>query len=218
MKSNNDLALNGCSDPGRTETRNSLSSAAIRKLIGINIADLKRLLAATSFAVCAALLTSAVHAQTPVTVTNPTAQPIPVKDQFNGALQPVTFYADLTLYTQNMSPKPVYTVPDGKRLVIESCSAFAMSNSHGSFPVYFRIRTSAANQYGSTYLPAGPMMSSGSHTFQAASTSLRAYADANTSVAVGIGTVEGQWDTPLSGAVSCYGYLVDLPKFIATIY
>lgn len=94
-----------------------------------------------------ALLTMGLaSAQTPVTVTNPTNTPVPVKDQDQPAKHRVTLYANLlatgTSFGSSMrdlETGAVFQVPSGKRLVVESFSTNAESIAGNKIRFYLEL-------------------------------------------------------------------------------
>ena len=79
-----------------------------------------------------------------VVVTNTSAQPVPTKDQNNGAYQPFTFTGSVT--TNGASGTATVTVPAGKRLVIEHISGEVEITSSGSLPSYSVHTVSHGNE------------------------------------------------------------------------
>lgn len=111
---------------------------------------------------------------TPVLVTNTTSQPVPTAAQGTTAVsdvdgpgrQPFTYYATLTFSpgfaaAGALDPQP-FTVPAGKRLVIEFASAYAQIPG-GQNVIFARIDTSQATaekiyltmEHSATFLQAG---------------------------------------------------------------
>lgn len=69
-----------------------------------------------------------------VTVNNPTGSPVPVRDVDHAALQPVSGECDAVYGTvTNLKQCALYTVPAGKRLVVETVM-YQLSIDTGAFP------------------------------------------------------------------------------------
>ena len=122
----------------------------------------------------------------------------PVRDITNPALQPVQFF---------LSERFPYSVPMGKRLVIEHASADIFEPT-GSFMSSLAINTNLAGQAGLHFLPKTFMASYATGEEWAVAQPLRLYADPGTQVrAALIGTNVNQ----ISVFLEISGYLVDIP-------
>ena len=171
-----------------------------------------RTVQSTSFRLCLVLssimtIVPAVSAQTPVVVANTAAQALPVKDLFNGALQPVTIAITLDVLSGDTRfTGATYQVPFGKRLILESYSTYATSSTPGT-KVVFSIQQPRLHGNPTLFFPAMQTDPSG---FPATDLgNLRAYMDAGSYVVPGglrntaVGT--------MSVRMVISGHLVDVP-------
>jgi hypothetical protein len=150
-----------------------------------------------------------------VFVNNPATDPVRVRS-VNDGIQPVQAHASCTTNALGCLPN-IYTVPAGKRLVIEYVSAEACLLP--GVAALFSISTSVGGQYVTHYLPGTPPANSpGSvqfgcnaspSSFVTAGAQVRIYADAGT-------TIQGEAArNPVTGVINAdlaiSGYLIDVP-------
>jgi hypothetical protein len=134
-----------------------------------------------------------------ISVGNLGDSPLPVRDVDNPARQPVQFKLGAT---------DSYTVPNGKRLVIEYVSAEIFSFSSCTLTVA-RLKTTAGGveQEHQFYLQL--VGTNVTNRYYAANQQTRLYADPNTEVVPGSALVCSGFNQIQSTVIS--GYLVDLP-------
>ena len=118
------------------------------------------------------------------------------------AKQPVRFAASLIGVVGEVATDAPYTVPAGKRLVIEYVSA--KSNTNGDKNTYTVEVDAGSASYSSAFFNLGPSAA----PFTAVSQPVRLYADAGTAVNV---TLFPSRNNASDVTVSITGYLVDVP-------
>jgi hypothetical protein len=151
----------------------------------------------------------AVQGTPSVTVTNTAAHPVPTRSQDEPGLQPVQ-RTDLVIFAagEQVKDKTLYTVPAGKRLVIEEASVRAQLFTGVSQSMVFLRATGGG--FGVHYVPltsVGPV--DGMGTVLVGTELLRGYADpgVNVDASVTLNTASG------SGGrfeVTFTGHLIDL--------
>ena len=144
-------------------------------------------------------------AATAVTVTNPVANPVRTRAADNPAFQPVQFrtYIEIPDATSSAA-KSVYTVPAGKRLVIQTLSMYRTGTVTSGQSVQVFIDASFEGAYVSVALPSVPATGTDPGTTLTAP----CYADPGTSVEFydyRTGSSGDEFDY-----VSVIGYLVNL--------
>lgn len=151
-------------------------------------------------------LTHAVYGQTSVTVTNTPAQAVPVKDQYNGALRPVSITFN---FASCFDCAFGYPIPAGKRLVIESYATSNSFTSTSGAPARFRLQATVSGQTSIIELPIAPATAFGATIFQQAVGALRMYGDPNTQLyGFALRTAS---NGSQSASVTLIGHLVDIP-------
>jgi hypothetical protein len=147
-----------------------------------------------------------------VTVVNPDSKPVPVRDVENPARQP--FQQELFLSTPDglLGANDQFTVPSGKRLVIEFVS-FSMTWPAGQVTTraFINVCNASGNSCpASFYLPASFQATEfGGSEFFVASSPTRLYADPGTVVSAAVRRNVTAGTGLATVAVS--GYLVDVP-------
>jgi hypothetical protein len=144
-----------------------------------------------------------------VTVVNTPSEPVPVRDADNPARQPIQRSFSLT---SSFQPEP-YTVPDGKRLVIEHVSGEVTSGATCK-ALYGSVLTSVTTdgtEVASTHrfpLSATPLPNRTVFSQQ-----VRLYADPNTNVRGGAFGHDGTNNCTVDRfSLLISGYLVDVPQ------
>ena len=139
-----------------------------------------------------------------VTVSNTSANPVPNRDQDNPAQQPFQTTAAVAVpavgYIFNV---PLYSVPAGKRAVIEHLSGFGNCNPTPNVG-FVTLNTLVGGQDGQFY---GGMQSVGDCNW-IVNLPLRAYADPGTEITVNVWTFQS---IPSAAGVTVSGHLVNIP-------
>ena len=130
-----------------------------------------------------------------------TSSPIPVRDVDHRAQQPVQF----TL-ARGLGGRQSYTVPDGKRLVIEHLSGKAVKDDGD---LLWLIVTTAAGSGREHYLPVDRVFQPGSAKVYAFSIAAKLYGDPGSAVTLDFEVRGGSLD--LDVIVTGSGYLMDVP-------
>jgi hypothetical protein len=144
---------------------------------------------------------------TPVVVKNGVREPVPIRD--HSAQQAIAFKMTFH-FTASASEMPAerYTVPFGKRLVIEHISYGVVVNPGLSMQVRFFTRLDNTDH--TTYLGNFDRWPTGSFDSLAGDRMVRLYADAGTTVSAQVFTSGVNGPNRL-GFVTFHGYLVDMP-------
>ena len=137
-----------------------------------------------------------------MTVANSPAGPVPVRDVDNPARQPFTFQQDIEI-PPNVIGGVSFTVPANKRLVIEQVSVRDLEDRAAESEVEAELHTSTGGQEFRYYFAATPSV------YWVASSQVRCYADAETTVFVGVFRDPGVFAAEVEFNVS--GYLVNIP-------
>jgi hypothetical protein len=141
-----------------------------------------------------------------VFVTNDSSNPVPVNQADNPAFQPVQ--VDKTRQSSdNPLDLSLYTVPAGKRLVVEWVSGTWVGDS--SVHAYFLLRQGTGFEPLLAVLGGEPQPFAGS-TRWFASGPLHAYVDAGKTVLMQV-SLDGTSAALPNGSASLSGYLVDIP-------
>ncbi|HTO69734.1 MAG TPA: hypothetical protein VMR31_07720 [Myxococcota bacterium] len=147
-----------------------------------------------------------------VQIVNTSANPVLTQDNDNRARQPLSFRASISVLpgAENGFARPAYTVPAGKRLVIEHVSAIG---NVASPEQVFTITVYADSGSVYTYLPVTNLSAQEDAPTRhdvVASQPLTMYVDPGDSVDIEISS-DGGANGVLSMSVSVTGYLVNLP-------
>jgi hypothetical protein len=128
-----------------------------------------------------------------------------VQDRDNPARQRFTFQDLVNVADGNAFGQTQFTVPTGKRLVVEWVSVGSINSGGGSPKIAVRVDTHSAT--GASYFFEGGLANS---ITGFASSQMRCYADAGTVVAI---VIYRQQDTTGSETMypSLSGYLIDVP-------
>ena len=146
--------------------------------------------------------------QPTVTVGNSSASPIPVFNVDNPVSQPVAADIELPLNAGEVFKRfTLFTVPAGKRLVIEYASYWA-SVGAGDLP-FIQIMAAVGGPTIFYAVPVSKVGAQGGGDFFSGAQNLRVYANPGTDVTI-------QFDrnlsaTPATGRMAFSGYLVDVP-------
>jgi hypothetical protein len=135
-----------------------------------------------------------------VQVTNGTSDPVSVKDLNNPAQQPIQFTLSPSSGVSNDAVAS-YTVPAGKRLVMEYYSAQLTQYPSGGYAYMYLDNTAGGNtNYWKVIPPSSTTVPINQQT--------RMYADAGTSVTAEVTQSSG---TSCGGNINVSGYLVNYP-------
>ena len=150
-----------------------------------------------------------------VVVTNSPAQPVPVKEQNNPAFQPFQWQGQPTVALGNSDTITTFTVPAGKRLVIEGISAqvYVSGAVTGEVPRLI-LGTNAAGVWANTFTPMTYVGNSGPSPSYAVSQPLRMYADPGSTVDVELRRstdLNGNYTGILISTITVTGYFVNVP-------
>lgn len=169
---------------------------------------IKNLIAGTSLSITF-LLTTTAFGQTDVNVVNSSSAPVPVVN-INDAQQPIQKWAGTVQQPNNTATQlTLFTVPQGKRLVIEFVS-FQGVVPQGQRISHCRLNTIVGNEIFNMF----PVMTQlpdyvfGEAAFGASQT-VKLYADQNTSVRVYFIRSGVSGTATLNASIS--GYLIDVP-------
>lgn len=138
-----------------------------------------------------------------MTVGNSPAAPVPVRDVDNPTRQPFTFQQIIEIPPDVIIGRVTFTVPENKRLVIEQVSVRDIEDRAVESEVEAEVHTSTGGQEFRYYFPATPSV------YWVASSQVRCYADAGTTVLVGVVRDPGVLGAEVEFNVS--GYLVNMP-------
>jgi hypothetical protein len=142
-----------------------------------------------------------------VLITNKANNPVFIKDVDLAARQPFQWDKTVDFDPSQLGGSASFTVPAGKRLVIEFVSGDIFVTK-GKI-VTFGVNTTVNGTATAHHLLLTPQGGSGGYIESyLASQSLRLYADSNTTVTLGVNSTEGG-DT--KGFFTVSGYLVNLP-------
>ncbi len=139
----------------------------------------------------------------PVTVANTVQN----HDRDNPALQPVGVTDFVQTNDQTYATKTLYTVPPGKRLVLESVSAISQAPGDTAGYTVF-VNTGTGTGRAVAVVTASPAAAETGGAYSAATQPVRQYADSNSPVFV---QVYKKGSAGFQVAVSLSGYLVDTP-------
>jgi len=150
-----------------------------------------------------------------VVVTNTPAQPVPVKEQNNPAFQPFQWQGQPGVSLGNNYTITTFTVPAGKRLVIEEISAqvYVSGAVTGEVPRLI-LGTQAGGAWVNTFTPMTYAGNEGVSPTYAASQPLRMYADPGSTVDVELkrsSDLNGNYSGTLISTITVTGYLVNVP-------
>jgi hypothetical protein len=138
-------------------------------------------------------------------INNTTANPVLVRSVDDAVRQIFQKQVDLIWADGTYGQNTFFSVPSGKRLVIEHVSAIA--HDLGQHPTMFRVTTFAGGQQVIHFLVSSSQGESGRQFV--ASQQMRIYADPGTGVVVG---ADREFNTGTGTAtISVSGYLVDVP-------
>lgn len=156
-------------------------------------------------------------ADTPVTVTNPTAAPVPVKDQNNPAYHPLTLYlkfdctcSSLSGPLQDLNTNAYFTVPPGKRFVVESFSGHTDAVTGPRVRFFLKL---ANLNYSLFEMPTtgGPLGTFNNQKWDGyeGMTPMRWYVDEGNTIHAGVSRYN--FFERMYGTIVITGHLVDLP-------
>ncbi len=148
-----------------------------------------------------------------VVVTNTAAQPVPVKEQNNPAFQPFQWQQGVSMLGASFSYSFTIPVPAGKRLVVEMISGYFVGSTNGSIP-RMSLQTHLNGALSAIWVPLTSVGWDGYNYQYNASQPVRMYADGSTNMTVFVSKsaeFNGQYTSPMSGAITVTGYLVDIP-------
>lgn len=146
-----------------------------------------------------------------VQVGNASSSPVLVRDVDNPARQPFQRELDPLVAVGQFTASDLFTVPAGKRLVIEFATA-SITTAPGT-KMWVRIQTrvnGSTNEHSLLPELQGPFAASGSD-FLLAAQSMKIYADPNTQVVAVVNVLGGTANANTGAAVVMSGHLIDVP-------
>jgi len=142
----------------------------------------------------------------PMVLTNLFSNPVPILNSDNPALQPVA--AEIFFVFSPVPRYPVYTVPAGKRLVIEFVSHRTQVDSGDLPDLQLIVKTAGSNHFIS--LPVSKTATVSGSDYYSGGHPVRIYVDPGEVVTLQVEHIFAQMAGP-SGLFSLSGSLVDLP-------